>query len=255
MAQDPIPFSILLVNYKTKRLTSRCLGLIKKHAVLAKTNVIVVDNGSNDESLEYLKSLEWITLLERKQHEDSPAHISHAQALDEGMQHVRTRYVLLIHSDTLIYNSQIYDHLFAQFNSRKVVAVGTCEQRHRKVYKKFARVVKKFTRYYYRKGLHLLGLSNLEPKPFIDSYLKSFCCLWDVGVIRRHGLNFCADNLNPSYGMQDKLIALGYRLVRLPTRQIFSYLDHVQSGTVVEMATTECSNPRRSRSYAKIMAG
>ena len=58
--------SILIINYKTPDLTKLCLRLLRKHTDLSKVKIIVVDNDSADESLEYLRKLSWITLIERK---------------------------------------------------------------------------------------------------------------------------------------------------------------------------------------------
>lgn len=64
--------------------------------------VIVVDNGSGDDSLAYLRNLKWITLVERTATETEPAHLSHARALDLAFKEVDTEFVLSIHADTLV---------------------------------------------------------------------------------------------------------------------------------------------------------
>ena len=56
--------TICIVNYKTEELTRLCLRSIRKFTE-APYQVVVVDNDSNDSSLEYLRSLDWITLIER----------------------------------------------------------------------------------------------------------------------------------------------------------------------------------------------
>jgi GT2 family glycosyltransferase len=59
------PFSIVLVNYKTPELTRICLELLQEHVQKAGIAIWVVDNGSADASVEYLRSLDWINLIER----------------------------------------------------------------------------------------------------------------------------------------------------------------------------------------------
>lgn len=64
-------FSIALVNYQTFDLTKICLNLLKKHIdagllVPNKVDIGVVDNDSKDESTDYLRTLDWINLIERK---------------------------------------------------------------------------------------------------------------------------------------------------------------------------------------------
>ena len=58
--------SIVLVNFRSLEMTSICLELIQQGFNVSEVPVWVVDNDSNDASLEYLKSLDWIHLIERK---------------------------------------------------------------------------------------------------------------------------------------------------------------------------------------------
>jgi hypothetical protein len=54
-----------MVNYKTFELTKNALELIQACIDTKRNPVWVVDNQSGDESTEYLKSLDWIHLIER----------------------------------------------------------------------------------------------------------------------------------------------------------------------------------------------
>ena len=85
--------TIIIPNYKTLELTKLCLRSLRKHTDCSKIKVLVVDNNSNDESVEYLRKLKWITLLERDTTgENGP--LMHAKALDMAMEHVDTEYVI-----------------------------------------------------------------------------------------------------------------------------------------------------------------
>ena len=57
--------TILLPNYKTPELTRLCLRSLRKYTDCSRIKVIAVDNASGDESLDYLRSLSWIRLIER----------------------------------------------------------------------------------------------------------------------------------------------------------------------------------------------
>ena len=74
--------TILIPNYKTLELTKLCLRLIRKHTDLNLARVVVIDNDSQDESLEYLRTLKWITLIERKHIPGETPALSHSRALD-----------------------------------------------------------------------------------------------------------------------------------------------------------------------------
>jgi glycosyltransferase involved in cell wall biosynthesis len=252
MTRSVEPFTILIVNYRTQILTRLCMSLLKKHVDLSRNDVVVVDNGSNDGSLAYLRSLNWIKLVEREQGIDEPAFISHGQALDEGIKHCKTEYVCLIHTDTFIYDAQVFDMLLGEVSIEGVAAAGTKNQRHRKAYRKMLRTAKKATRYFFQSILLDLGLTNKGPKPYKDGHLKSFCCMWDANLIKKHELKFSTGSMNPGYEMQNTLTELGYKFVDVGTRALFNYLSHVQSGTVVEI-NEEKKNVRRNLEYQKIV--
>ncbi len=252
MSESAQPFSILMVNYKTRQMTSLCLELLKTHIDTQRVEVVVVDNGSDDESVEYLRSLDWITLVRRRQTKGEAAFISHGEALDEGLKHVKNRYVCLLHTDTFIHDPQVFELLLTKIRRKGVAAVGSLHQRHRGLHRRLFRSCKKATRYYFRKLLYLLGINSSTPKPFRDIYLKSFCCMWDVDLIRSEKLQFCAEDKNPGYFMQDELTRRGFEFTNLKTRILFDYLDHVQSGTVVELEKIEC-NLRRAREYDRVL--
>lgn len=81
----PDKATICVVNFKTLDFTMLCLRSIRKFTDFP-YEVLVVDNDSRDESLEYLKSLSWIRLIQR---EDKEGYLrgSHAfsSALDIGL--------------------------------------------------------------------------------------------------------------------------------------------------------------------------
>ncbi len=246
------PFSILLVNYKTLQLTTLCLSLLKKHIDLDRTDVVVVDNGSNDDSLTYLRSLDWIKLVEREQTPGEPAFISHGEALDEGLKHIASKYVCLLHTDTFVHNSEVFEMLLTKVMEENVAAVGTTHQRHRRIHKRAFRFCKKAMRYYYRRLCVALGFSDVAPKPYKDTHLKSFCCMWNYELIKRCELRFSMGTQNPGYKMQNILSNLGFNFVDVGTGPLFRHLDHVQSGTVVEMNVTK-KNERRYSEYERIV--
>jgi len=57
--------SIVILSYNTKKNIIGCLDTIWKTVPLDRCQVIVIDNASTDDSVEYLKTLDWITLVEK----------------------------------------------------------------------------------------------------------------------------------------------------------------------------------------------
>ena len=83
--------TICIVNYKTEELTRLCLRSIKKFTK-SPYKVVVVDNDSGDSSLEYLRSLDWITLIERPGEVVKSGSWAHGTALDKGLEVCDTEY-------------------------------------------------------------------------------------------------------------------------------------------------------------------
>ena len=91
MADKPV-ITVIVPNYKTLDLTKLCLRSLRKYTDCSRIKVLVVDNDSNDESVEYLRTLDWITLVERKTTGESGP-VMHAKALDMAMDMVDTELV------------------------------------------------------------------------------------------------------------------------------------------------------------------
>ena len=79
--------TICIINYKTEELIKLCLRSIR-HFTEYPYEVIVVDNDSKDSSVDYLRSLDWITLIER--HDlDMKGGQAHSTALDIGLENAK----------------------------------------------------------------------------------------------------------------------------------------------------------------------
>jgi hypothetical protein len=238
-------FTILLVNYKTPSLTTKCLEFLSTLREEVPFDIVLVDNDSDGECSRAFASIEGVRAVDRYIDGDEKVHLSHSRALDFGLQYVETRYVLVIHTDTFVYDASIIRHMFSKIMAENdVVGVGTISQRLRSRPSEVYRYLKNMIRYSIRRITVPLGLTNRQLKPLRDNYLKSFCCLWDAHILKSENVNFCQDDLNPGYAMQDKLESLGYKLIRLPPSKIFSYVDHIQSGTYAELGYYDESHSR-----------
>lgn len=225
--------ALLMVNYKTLALTSRCLALIQQHVDLSRFEVWVVDNHSNDESTEYLRSLDWIHLIERRTDQVEKGFESHGKALDLALEQLNHRYVFLLHTDTFIYDADLLEQMLTTIQADpKVVAVGCYEQvlRHplATAWRRFIRFVK----HYHRVLLQAMGVATRPPRGYVEQYIKSFCALWDVQKIKAKGWQFYMEDKIPTYALQDRMRACGYTIASIKPRHVFQYLDHVEAGTV-----------------------
>lgn len=242
-------FSIALVNYKTCEMTRTCLDLLHKHLANQNVPVWVVDNNSADDSTEYLRNVPWINLIERVQPEGEAGHIAHGKALDLILERIDTDYILLMHTDTFIFDAKVFKLMLDLcVPDPKVAAVGCVEQLNRGLVRSAWRFGSRYCKHHYRRSIRALGLSGRDPKPWREVHLKSFCTLWNAKAMKEQGLHFCMDDRVPGYTLQDRMLASGYSVAEIPARRLFKYLDHIQSGTVAAVGGYG-KDHRRSRMY------
>ena len=246
-------FSIALVNYKTLPITRICLDLLHNYAKRHGIPVWVVDNDSADDSTHYLRTLDWINLIERKSHAREAGHIAHGKALDLILKNVETPYLFLLHTDTFVFNTDVFSMMMNHITAHpRTVAVGCVEQINRGFIRTIWRFGTRLLKFHYRTVKQHLRLPSKTPKPYREVYLKSFCTLWNCNIIKKHNLHFLTNNRVPGYSLQEKIIKLGYAITFLSARALFSYLDHIQAGTIAAAGTYGLDH-RRSKMYNVIL--
>lgn len=94
MEDWPYKLSIIIVSYNTRELLGRCLGSALASAGDLPVELLVVDNGSTDGSVDYLKeTFPDVRLLE------SGGNIGFGAANNLGYRHARGEYIVLLNSD------------------------------------------------------------------------------------------------------------------------------------------------------------
>lgn len=246
-------FSIVIVNYKTPEITRICLDLLHQHLGNDNVPIWVVDNNSADESTEYLRTLDWINLIERSAPGPEVGHVAHGKALDLVLQRVETDYLFLMHTDTFVFDKNVFPMMLNKcLKNPKVVAVGCVEQINRGTARTLWRFSSRLFKHHYRRLKVSVGLRSREPKPYREVYLKSFCTLWNCKLIKQHDMHFSMDERVPGYTLQDRMAELGYVVEMLSPRKIFSYLDHIQAGTVAAAGGYDKTH-RRTKMYNNIL--
>ncbi|WAH55734.1 glycosyltransferase [Pseudomonas silvicola] len=247
-------FSIAMVNYKTAELTRNCLELLREQLAGLDVPVWVVDNGSADASTAYLRGLDWINLIERAPAAGEPGHIAHGKALDLILERIDTEYILLMHTDTFIYNNAVFQLLLNEcMRDENRVAAGCVEQLDRGLIRTAWRFTSRYCKHHYRRLVRAAGLPGRDPKPWKEVYLKSFCTLWNAKVMKQRGLHFCMDDRVPGYTLQDRMVEAGLAVASISPRRLFRYLDHIQAGTVAACGGY-AQGHRRTRMYDHALA-
>ncbi len=248
-------FAIVMVNYKTLELTKLSLSLLKQHIdaglIANTTEVWVVDNDSQDASTDYLRSLDWIHLIERKSVGKEEGFAAHGHALDLVLPKINCQYLFLMHTDTFIYQSAVFEKMLSYMRSdAKNVAVGCLEQLNRGCMRSCWRLVSRYCKYHYRRIMTKRGFNVREPKPYKEQYIKSFFAVWDVQWMKENQLTFMMQNRIPGYALQDKVLEKSYKIKRISPMIIFKYLDHAEAGTVGLVAGYDNMNRRVKRKLA-----
>lgn len=223
--------TILVPNYKTKTLTQLCLRLLRQYTKSELAKVVVIDNYSEDDSTEYLRTLPWIELIERPRcQEDGPT--AHARALDAGMELVDTPFVLSIHTDTLVKRADWLEFLLRKINqSPNIAGVGSWKLESKSFIRRMA---KNFEFHCQKQYYRLIGKTNhrLQGVGNNHYYFRSHCALYRTALLQKHGLSFCNDE-PVCKRIHRELTERGYELPFIRSEELSVYMDHLNHATSV----------------------
>jgi len=225
--------TICIVNYKTLDFIRLCLRSIRKFTHYP-YEIIVVDNNSADESLEYLRTLRWIRLIERDTTQDPPGGsggFAHAAGLDLGLANCNTEFFVSMHSDVFIISDNWLSELINYFgNNGSTACVGTGKI---ELTAKWRQTLKKATdiRTFRRKLFRLP-----DPAGKYRYYNRTICCLYRTGILQKEGLSFLMDRdsgLTTGKKLYFELVDRGYKTVELPSSVFNEYMIHLAHATQV----------------------
>lgn len=111
--------SIIILSYNTKKLVTACLNSVRKFSKDVDSEVIVIDNGSTDGSLEWLAKQDKIKLFKNKKN------FGFSRGNNRGMKASRGKYILLLNSDTEFVEDSL-SKMINWMNDHPSVAVATC---------------------------------------------------------------------------------------------------------------------------------
>lgn len=224
--------TILVPNYKTLELTKLCLRLLRKYTDPNKAKVVVIDNDSQDASLDYLRTLSWITLIERKAIPgESPAG-SHSQALDLALDQVTTPYVLSIHTDTLVKGPQWLEFLIAQIEKNpRIAGVGSWKLEEKPIWERGLKWIEECAQLLYYK---IINKQHHQIQGVGDNYyyLRSHCALYRMAFLRQLNVHFADGDMVAGKSMHKSLVDAGYEMIFLSTGVLIKYLDHINHATM-----------------------
>lgn len=227
--------TIIIPNYKTPELTRLCLRSLRKYTDCSRIKVLVVDNDSADESLEYLRKLKWITLLERTTAGENGPEM-HAKALDMAMAYVDTPYVMVIHTDTIVLNNRWLDFMLKCIRKNdNIGGVGSWKLESVSPLKVFFKRIETRIR-------GMIGRKILDR----EHYFRSHCALYRSDAVR--ATNGFYDGESAGVSLFAMLKEQNWELPFIQSEELSSYMAHLNHATMI-------LNPRPGdRKTAKVSA-
>ena len=111
--------SIIIVNYNTMDLTRNCLKSVFEQTKDISFEVIVSDNGSNDGSIEMIKSeFPQVVLIENN------ANLGFGAANNRGLKMTKGKYIFYLNSDTVLLNNAVKNFFDYWENSPEKEKIG-----------------------------------------------------------------------------------------------------------------------------------
>ena len=227
--------TIVIPHYQTSELIKLCLRSVRSFTPLP-YRVIVVDNGSRDDSLPYLRSLEWITMIERNNETIKPGSWAHGTALDIGLKATDTSFFLSLHSDVVIAHSSWLSTLLGPFeNDPHLACVGSGKlEEISPGYRLIKRMgdIKGLIRSL-RRTCFQNESRNHDDQP---EYVRTTCAMYRTEILKKEGLSFCPieeKGLTSGQMLYYELVERGYPTRYLPPSELKKSICHLNHGTMV----------------------
>ncbi len=225
---EPNKVTLCIVNYKTEELTRLCLRSIRKFTRYPH-EVVVVDNNSGDKSLDYLRSLSWIRLIERPGVSFKSGSMAQGTALDLGLESCTTQYFLAMHSDTFIHKKGWLEWQVKQMEkSPKIVCTGSGKLDLKPAFQVFMKRITDYKAWVRR----MKTVNPLE----LDFYIRAICALYDTKTLLEENLTFSMsveDGMTCAKQMYFELLQRGYETRVISEFEMADKIHHLAHATMV----------------------
>jgi glycosyltransferase involved in cell wall biosynthesis len=221
--------TLCIPHWQVKDYITVCLRSICKHSEKYNLEVIVVDNGSRDNSLDYLRSLDWIRLIERpeEKHTNWPGNVF--TAWNRGLKDATGEYFVTMHSDVFIKRDDWLDPFLREIERHPQIAASGS-----------GKLVIEHPLYSWQK--RVVGYVNGSIKSLLGRkksiswnekpYPRDYCAVYCRDVLLQHNLTFeCLDHRGGGYSIATQLWNAGYQMGMFPVREMAEKLVHIAHGT------------------------
>ncbi|UDQ98017.1 glycosyltransferase family 2 protein [Lentisphaerota bacterium WC36G] len=247
--------TICVVNYKTEELTKLCLRSIRKYSKNENIEVIVVDNNSADSSLDYLRTVKWIKLVERNAEEmndgsgeNIKGSMAHGSALDCGLRAASadSKYFIALHSDTFVKKEGWLKFLLDKFTDDNIMVVG-CGKLDLKPW--WERTLKRCTDI--KEWIRRMNPHHRERANF---YIRSICAVYRKDIFEKEDVWFTtgiADGFTIGKKLYYEIVKRGYDTVVVDEFKMANYIDHLAHATMVLNPEEFSTRKKTDKKYYK----
>ncbi len=190
--------SIVIVSYNVRPYLAQCLESVAAAIEGIDAEVWVVDNASEDDSVEYVRrAFPWVQLIENK------ANVGFSRANNAAICKAQGDFILLLNPDTILSKSTLHDALDLMAREPKAGALGTMMINH--------------------DGTFALESRRGIPTPATAFYKMSGLC-WLFPRSRRFG-KYYMQYLDASEASQIEIISGAFMMIRRQTLDEAGFLD------------------------------
>ncbi len=218
--------SIVVPHFQTPELVRLCLRSIRCQTRDVPYEVIVVDNNSRDDrSLDYLRSVEWIRLIERTEGVGAIS-LGHKEAVDIGFAAARAPFVMAFHTDTIpIRHDWLSWHVEQLMADPQIAAVGTYKLEFKSPWelrlRSWSERLLRWKSTSTQNGAH-------------RAYIRSHCALYRREVLDQLGLRYNADPTETAgRDIHFAIEQQGYVAKMLSIPETMRRIVHLNHGTMV----------------------
>lgn len=253
MGRPQPTITVCIPHWQVKDYITVCLRSIRKHSRKYNLEVIVVDNGSHDESLDYLRSLDWIRLIERPEevHTNWPMNVF--TAWDCGFAASSSQYYLTMHSDVFVKRDGWLDPLIREIEREEnIAASGAWKlELENPLYALQKRVIG------YTSGKIKQALGRKKVIRWKQGhYPRDYCALYRRSALAEHNLTFRpVHGQGGGYSIAKQLWDSGYQMGIVPTREMARNVFHVAHGTAAVIPEKRLNHARAQKKVEQKVEG
>jgi hypothetical protein len=238
--------TVCIPHWQAELFIKLCLRSIRRHSRHYSLEVIVVDNGSRDGSLDYLRSLDWIRLIERpgEKHTNWPENVF--TAWDLGLSEASCEFYVTMHSDVFVRRDGWLDPLLSTIaGSPRNGASGSWKlDLENPLYAWQKRVVG----YAAAKARSWIGVGK-PVKWQAQNYPRDYCAMYRRAAVLEGGLTFRGINgyTGGGYSIARQLWDAGYQTPVFSVREMAQNVFHVAHGTAAIAPEKRLRHARKQR--------